>query len=102
MSRSFSGLTTFEGNAVKLDVLVSALISAVGQRVVDKTGLTCLYDMKVEWVWMQDSLQTVDPGLPRGPSILDAVQEELGLRLVPTKAPTEVLVIDSVQRPSEN
>jgi uncharacterized protein (TIGR03435 family) len=37
-----------------------------------------------------------------GPSIFTAVQDQLGLELVPTKAPVDVLVIDHVERPSEN
>jgi uncharacterized protein (TIGR03435 family) len=37
-----------------------------------------------------------------GPSVFEALQDQLGLRLEATKGPVEVLVIDSVQRPSEN
>ena len=39
---------------------------------------------------------------PTGPSLFTAIQEQLGLKLESAKAPVEVLVIDSVQRPSEN
>jgi uncharacterized protein (TIGR03435 family) len=37
-----------------------------------------------------------------GPSIFAALQEQLGLRLVPARAQGEILVIDHVERPSEN
>ena len=39
---------------------------------------------------------------PEGPDIFQAIQQQLGLRLVPAKGPVDVLVIDHVERPSEN
>ena len=39
---------------------------------------------------------------PSGPTLFDALQEQLGLRLVSAKGPVEVIVIDSVQKPTLN
>jgi len=99
----------FEANAIQMDLFVNTLANATNRTIIDKTGLTGLYDFKLEWA--PDNLQapvslTADAppaaSAPTGPSLTTALEEQLGLRLVSTKAPLEVLVIDSVQKPSEN
>jgi uncharacterized protein (TIGR03435 family) len=66
--------------------------------VADETGLTGRYDFVLKWT--PDDSNTNDPNAP--PGIFTAVQEQLGLNLEPTKGSTDVLVIDRVERPSEN
>jgi uncharacterized protein (TIGR03435 family) len=68
---------------------------------IDNTGLTGNFDIDLEW--RPDSLAGVDsdPQLAQLPSIF-SVFEKLGLKLVSTKAPQPVLVIDRVEKPSEN
>ena len=56
-----------------------------------------LYDFRLRFTPESFSLNTVT-----GLSIFIAVQEQLGLRLESARGPVEVLVIDSVQKPSEN
>jgi uncharacterized protein (TIGR03435 family) len=69
----------------------------VGNRiVVDDTGLKGSYSWVLNGVSMKPS---TDPSVT---SIFTALQEQLGLKLVPKKAPVEVLVIDHVERPSQN
>ena len=69
-----------------------------GRPVVDKTGLTGKYDFTLEF----------EPAARAGkdesgrPSIFTALEEELGLKLVPAKEPVEVLVIDSIKQPGAN
>lgn len=70
----------------------------VGRPVVDQTGLIGKYDFRVRYT--DDEVRTTDPNAP--PGIFTAVQEQLGLKLQPVKAPVDVLVIDRVERPSEN
>jgi uncharacterized protein (TIGR03435 family) len=75
--------------------LVRLLSSAVRDRVVlDKTGLTGAYDFTLEY--------TLDPADRSGAAQTTAVQEQLGLRLEPAQESMDMLVIESVQRPSEN
>jgi uncharacterized protein (TIGR03435 family) len=76
--------------------------------VVDKTGLAGKYDFDLEWA--DDETQfggqlrkraSADDG-PDKPDLFAAVQQQLGLRLEATKGPVEALVIDKIERPSEN
>jgi uncharacterized protein (TIGR03435 family) len=90
--RSFSG-RTFRARAVTIPFLADRLSVRLQRTVVDKTGLTGKYDFDL-------SLDLSDPsGVP---SLFPALQEQLGLKLVPTKGPVQTLVIDHVERPSEN
>ena len=65
-----------------------------GRPVIDKTGLDGSYDCEMNWS------QTDSDGVNE--SFFSAVQEQLGIKLQPSKGPVEVLVIDSISRPSEN
>jgi uncharacterized protein (TIGR03435 family) len=67
--------------------------------VIDKTGITGRFNFHLEY--SIDGTATPDE-LITAPPIFTAVQEQLGLKLVPTKGLGEVLVIDRVERPSEN
>ena len=74
--------------------------------VVDKTGLSGKYDFTLSWT--QDSSASREsgglaaPGESDGPSLFTAMQEQLGLKLVPTKGSVEVIIIDHIELPSEN
>ncbi len=85
--------------------VISANSGAVDRPVVDQTGLTGTYDFTIEWSpQASDPLATIlrlQPD-PDGPTFLDAVREQLGLKLESTKGPLQVLVIDHVDRPSDN
>jgi len=105
-----AGQTVVTGNSVTMATLARLLSSRVGRAVVEMTNLKGDYDFKMSFtpdMGPQPGLlgdgtgqpAGVDPG---GPSIFTALQEQLGLRLEAQKGPIEVVVIDSVQRASEN
>ncbi len=102
------------GRGVTIQVAAYLLSRNLDRPVVDKTGLAGLYDFDLEFA-RDPSLAGPPPpppppgGLPADPanqpsepSIFTAVQQQLGLKLEPAEGPREVLVIDSVERPSEN
>jgi uncharacterized protein (TIGR03435 family) len=72
---------------------------ATDRPVIDRTGLTGTYKLRVEAT--PEYRINGDPQ-PGDLSIFTAVQEQLGLKLEPSTAPLEILVIDSAQKPSEN
>lgn len=85
----------------------------LGRIVLDQTGLTGKYDLKLEWqpdenqVAMFQAMR-VPEGYgapapdPSGPSVFAALQEQLGLKLESEKGPVEMFVIERVERPSAN
>lgn len=74
--------------------------TGVDRQVLDRTGLTGTFDFTLEWSPERESLS--DQGLASGPSFLEGLQKQLGLKLVAATAPADVLVIDHIEHPSEN
>ena len=91
------GQGTLMYRGVTMVRLASGLNSAKLDRlVIDQTGLTGIYDVDLMWAVEPNS------GVAAGndvPSIFTAVQEQLGLKLEPTRAPVDVLVIESAEHP---
>jgi uncharacterized protein (TIGR03435 family) len=65
--------------------------------VVDKTGLSDIYDITLRW--SPDDVGSSEASLP---SLFTALQEQLGLKLEYNKNPIDVIVIDRIEKPSEN
>jgi uncharacterized protein (TIGR03435 family) len=118
MMMSPTGMTMVT-NGVPIGNLVNMLSNQVGRPVIDKTDLKGLFDFKLTFSPegiqgpfgplgpppgggpAPGGLSTTPNASDPNPSLFTAIQE-LGLRLESTKGPVEVLVVDSVQKPTEN
>jgi len=88
--------------------LTGVLATALGRPVLDRTGLTGLYDLSVQWddaPVREGGAPGLDvasaPGNDNG-SIFSAVENQLGLHLERQHAPVDILVIDHIEKPSSN
>lgn len=109
------GKRTLTGVNISILQLVETMTyhSEDDRPILDKTGLTGKYDLKVRWVSSVDTapppteMSVADRQAERrrrfaDPDMLAAIQKQLGLKLKPGKGPVEYVVIDHVERPSEN
>ncbi|WP_263417173.1 TIGR03435 family protein [Terriglobus albidus] len=96
-SVSFTGthITATDATMDLFAPLLSHLVDVDGRVVVDKTGLTKHYDWELSW--SPDAAQDTSK-----PSLFTALQEQLGLKLEQDKAPIDTIVIDHLERPTEN
>ncbi|MGD0300483.1 MAG: TIGR03435 family protein [Bryobacteraceae bacterium] len=107
------GRSELNAEGAAIDMLTSTLSNVLGRPVIDRTGLKGDYDFKLQWT--PDPSQSggfggpPPPGVeappppdPNGPSIFTAIQEQLGLRLESQKGPVDLIVIDRVEKLSEN
>ena len=107
-SHSQRGFRT--GQAVQMPTLALMLSRLdLGREVVDRTGLTGRYDFTLRCApteamrpVINGQMQPISEEDAALPSIFTALQEQLGLKLEPTKGPIEGLVIDHIEQPSEN
>jgi uncharacterized protein (TIGR03435 family) len=102
------GIGRIAGGGLPLTILVQMLTSQLNRPVFDKTNLAGNFDILLEYT--PDRMPelppgaTLPPGLtlpsPDGPSLLTALQEQLGLKVENTRGPVDVVVIDSVEQPT--
>lgn len=81
--------------------LAAVLSDRAGRPVLDQTNLTGDYSMELRWSPEDAASHPDDAGNPL-PSLFTALQEELGLRMVSSHGDVPTMVIDHVDRPSEN
>jgi uncharacterized protein (TIGR03435 family) len=104
VSRGGPGLLIGNGDT---SIIAFAISRALRMPVSDDTGLKAMYAISLKWTpdgsaGPLSAAETPPPDPTGVPSIFTAVQEQLGLRLEPTKVTVENLVIDSAQQPSSN
>jgi uncharacterized protein (TIGR03435 family) len=94
-----------QGGKIATPELVRMLSLALGRSVIDKTGFTGLFDLKLDFV-ADETTPTMPPPPPGsempGLSLSQALRQQLGLQLESTKGPVEVIVVDHAERPSGN
>jgi uncharacterized protein (TIGR03435 family) len=98
------GAGALSGKAISMEQLATSLAPLVSRFTVNQTGLTGGFD--VELTWTPDAVPsnaTPDAASnSTGPSLLTALQEQLGLKFVSERGPVEVLVVDHLEEPSKN
>jgi uncharacterized protein (TIGR03435 family) len=85
-----ANMGAFSGKAISMPQLATSLGAFAERFTVDKTGLAGRFDVELTW---DDAA---------GPSLVTAIQEQLGLKLVSEKGPVAVLVVDRAAEPSAN
>jgi uncharacterized protein (TIGR03435 family) len=96
-----------DGRRITMADFLRVLSNVMGRTVTDRTGFTSTFDVHLEFsrdqsltgIQLPDALPSPDQN---NGSIFTAVQEQLGLRLESARAPVDVVVIDSIERPTEN
>jgi bla regulator protein blaR1 len=105
----FRGLGSLPSVNATMADLASVMQTAVLDRpVVDRTGLAGRYDFTLTWTPDETQFASMGVKVPpppadaAAPSLFTAIQEQLGLKFEPSRAPVDVMVIDSIDRPSPN
>lgn len=95
------GPGTIESRRIKLDVLVNSLTGLAGGFVTNRTGLDGYYAVTLRYTPPRLSA-TGAPSDDDAPQFVTALQEQLGLKLVPEKMMVKIFVIDHIERPTPN
>jgi uncharacterized protein (TIGR03435 family) len=94
-----NGRITLYSDRMTIDQLAKTISGQVGRPVADGTSLKGEYEIRLYWV----AEGAGGPDASSGPTIIRAVQEQLGLKLESTRGPVEYLIVDHMEKlPSEN
>jgi uncharacterized protein (TIGR03435 family) len=89
------------GRNVPMDAILEQFTGALDRPVVDQTGLSGTFDFFLEFTPDEPASPDFKPD-PTGPTFVEAVRDQLGLKLEPQVAPVDVFVVDHVEHPSPN
>jgi len=96
----------YQNSSVSLEQLAVQLSHATHEIVVDRTGIEGSYAVNLTWAkddaFARADAEAADGRLSSAPSLFAALDEQLGLKLIPGKATVDVLVIERAQKPSDN
>ena len=84
----------FIADSITIETLAGLVQGTAGRVVVDHTGLRGYFDVELEWA--------EDETVTDKPSMFAALQEQLGLKLEPAREPVDVIVVDHIERPTED
>jgi bla regulator protein BlaR1 len=90
------------GKALGLDELTNYLVNSTGRPVIDKTGFTGKFDVVLEFAPDETAGEPSAASSSDMPGLVTAIEQQLGLKLVSSKGPRNFMVIDHIDRPSEN
>jgi len=108
---------TVYGKAMGLAMFASTLSRGLDRIVIDRTGISGIFNFRLQFARDQTTSKFLPPPIPglapppnlpdaasepAGPSIFTAIQDQLGLKLDPGIGPADFIVIERVERPSEN
>jgi uncharacterized protein (TIGR03435 family) len=102
---SLGPIAVLIGKSVTMDELAQGLSSVIargGRKVVDKTGLLGWYDIQMQYANPLLEDNSGPDTESSAPNVFTAIQEQLGLKLEVSKIPSNIFVIDNLEKPSEN
>jgi uncharacterized protein (TIGR03435 family) len=105
LDQSFGpGLNNWHAHCASMDFFTWRLSQTLPDPIINQTGLEGCFDFDLNFVREQFPVTPVMPTIEAvlGPSIYDALKNQLGLKLESKKAPVEVMVIDHAERPTAN
>ena len=103
--RNRKGRMVVGSRDTSMAILAEAIAGKAGRPVVDRSGITDRIDYRIEWTFESNGPGPNGEEFPLDPhpvTFLDAVRDQLGLKLQSTRAPVQNLVIDRIERPAEN
>jgi uncharacterized protein (TIGR03435 family) len=96
-----------QGGKTTMPEFIRVLSAVLGRTVIDQSAFTGIFDVRLDFLPDANTPAVPPPppdaaGASSDSSIFSAIQQQLGLRLESTRGPVEVLVIDHIERPTEN